>query len=357
MIMRLFDSVTKKPGAAPGVIQHVGEKKMDKVRIRMIRYDEETIDEEEFQTIDDCLARYQRSDGVKWINIDGLHDPGILKRMGEAFDIHPLALEDVVNTTQRPKIEPYDNHILLVLKMFYVSAASTDIESEQMSFLLGNDYVLSFQERVGDVFGEVRKRIRTGATGSIRKSGADYLLYALTDAIVDHYFLVLEHIGNALEEADDELTHRPTVQTLRKIHDLKKQVVFLKRMTWPLRELFGSIPRTETELIDKKTHVYFRDVQDHTIQVLDGIECFREMVSGMIDLYQSSVGNKMNEVMKVLTIIATIFIPPTFVAGIYGMNFEHMPELHTRFGYFVVVGVMTSAMIAMLIYFRKRRWI
>jgi len=357
MIMPLFDKVTRKPGSSPGEIAHVGEKKTEKVRIRMICYDQANLSEKEFETIESCLECYRQSNGVKWINIDGLHDTETLKKIGEAFDIHLLALEDIVNTTQRPKVEAYDKHLFVVLKMFYVKEEVSEIEAEQMSFILGQDHVLSFQEKVGDVFGEVRNRLRTGGTGFIRKAGADYLLYALMDAIVDHYFIVMEKIGLQLEDADDELTGNSNPKTLRKIHALKKQVVFLKRMTWPLRELFGSILRLETKLITKKTHVFFRDVQDHSIQVLDALEGFREMISGMIDLYQSSVGNRMNEVMKVLTIIATLFIPPTFVAGIYGMNFENMPELHTRFGYFVAVGVMLTSITSMLVYFRKKKWL
>lgn len=355
--MELYHKVTNKPGSAPGGIEYAGEQKMEKVRIRVVRYDAENLDEKEYETIEECLEYYRKNPGVKWINIDGLHDTAVMKKVGEAFDIHPLALEDIVNTVQRPKMDSYEHYLFVTLKMFYLKEEDSGIEAEQMSFILGKDYVLSFQEKVGDVFDLVRKRLRTGGNGNIRKSGADYLLYALTDAIVDHYFIVLESIGNKLEEADEELAEHPSPGILRRIHELKKQVVFLKKMTWPLRELFGSILRLETGLIKKKTHLFFRDVQDHTIQVLDGIESFREMISGMVDLYQSSVGNKMNEVMKVLTIIATIFIPPTFVAGVYGMNFENMPELHTRSGYFVVIGIMSASIIAMLVFFRKKNWI
>ncbi len=357
MIMHLFDKSSKKPGSSPRNIQHVGEVKMDKIRIRIICFDSNSIDEQEFTTIEACLTYYNQHPGIKWINIDGLHDVEALKTLGAAFDIHLLALEDVMNTNQRPKVEAYDKHLFIVLKMFYSQEASNEIEAEQMSFILGKDYVLSFQEKVGDVFGEVRNRLRTSVAGPIRKSGADYLLYTLMDAVVDHYFVALEKIGLQLEATDDELTQNPNPQTLRKIHELKKQVVFLKRMTWPLRELFGSLGRTEVNLINKKTHIYLRDVHDHSIQVLDSIEAIREMISGMIDMYQSSVSNKMNEVMKVLTIIATLFIPPTFVAGVYGMNFENIPELHLKYGYFVVLAVILVSIITMLLYFRKKKWL
>ncbi|MCA9396392.1 MAG: magnesium and cobalt transport protein CorA, partial [Candidatus Omnitrophica bacterium] len=280
MMPKLFHRITKKPGASPGTIEYPCEQKMEKTRFRIIRYDADKINEEEFQNIDECLEYYKQAPGVKWINIDGLHDQEVFSKISKLFGVHVLAMEDAVNVTQRPKADAYDDHLFVTLKMFYVAENKIDVQAEQISFILGHDYVLSFQERVGDVFGEVRKRLRTGGTGFIRKSGADYLLYALTDAIVDHYFIVLETIGNALESADEELTERPDPKTLRRIHELKKQVVFLKKMTFPLRELFGSIMRLESKLISKKTDVFFRDVQDHSIQVLDGIESFREMISG-----------------------------------------------------------------------------
>lgn len=357
MNMKLFEKSSKVPGSAPGMVAHVGQKKMDKSRIRVIRYDLESLDEKEFDAIAPCLEYCAAAKGVKWINIDGLHDTTLLQKIGDAYGIHPLILEDIVNTRQRPKVEEHGHYLFAVLKMFYPQDHGAEIEAEQMSFVLAKDTVLSFQERVGDVFGEVRRRLRTGGTGFIRKSGSDYLLYALTDAIVDHYFIVLEKISGALEEADEALTDHPGPETLRRIHELKKQVVFLKNMTWPLRELFGSLLRSEHPLIEEKTRMFFRDVQDHTIQALDGIESYREMISGMTDMYQSSIANKMNEVMKVLTIIATIFIPPTFVAGIYGMNFENIPELHIRNGYFIFWGITLLSITMMLVFFKKKKWL
>ncbi|MFT5207547.1 MAG: magnesium transporter [Candidatus Omnitrophota bacterium] len=351
------DKTTKNPGSSPGTIVHIGEQKINKSRIRLMQYDNSEILEKEFETIEECIASSNSLPGVKWINVDGLHDIELLKGIGKAFDIHPLVLEDIVNTKQRPKYEEHDHQIFIVLKMLYADPDESKVSSEQMSFVLGKDYILSFQERVGDVFGEVRKRIRTGGSGRIRKAGSDYLLYALTDAMVDHYFIVLENIANQLENADNELTENPSSTTLRQIHDLKKEIVLIKKQTWPLRELFASILRSESKLISKKTAIYFRDVQDHVFQILDSVESFREMISTMLDMYQSSISNKMNEVMKVLTIIATIFIPPTFVAGIYGMNFDSMPELHMKYGYFVVLGVISICIATMVFYFKKKRWI
>lgn len=356
MKLKLFAKHAKVPGSAPGTVVHVGEQKMEKVRIRVIRYDAAAVDEREFESILPCLEYCAAAKGVKWINIDGLHDTALLRTIGEAYGVHPLVMEDIVNTRQRPKAEIDDRSLFAVMKMFYPHADGLGIDVEQMSFVLTEDTVLSFQERVGDVFGEVRRRIRAGGSGFIRKAGADFLFYALTDAIVDHYFVVLEKIGADLDSVDEELSARPDPGTLRRIHDLKKEVVFLKNMTWPLRELFGSILRSETPLVHDKTRVFLRDVQDHTMQVLDGIESYREMITGLTDMYQSSVANKMNEVMKVLTIIATLFIPPTFIAGIYGMNFENIPELHVKNGYFIFWGVTVTGIASMLIFFRKKKW-
>lgn len=356
MSLPLFKKTQKKPGSSPGTITYTGEKKMEAVRIRIIRYDVSTCDEKEFDTIEAALEYYKSSPGMKWLNIDGLHDTALLKKIGDVFDIHVLALEDIVNIQQRPKFEVYEHQLFISLKMFYAGSQDAGIASEQMSFVVGKDYVLSFQERVGDVFEEVRNRLRTGGSGLIRKHGSDYLLYALTDAVVDHYFIVLEKLGNALEDIDERLGQGAQPEILRDIHSLKREVIALKKMTWPLRELFGGIIRTESKMIAKKNYIFFRDVQDHVVQVLDAIEGFREMTTTMFELYQSSVGNKMNEVMKVLTIIATIFIPPTFLAGIYGMNFQNMPELSFTNGYFVVLGVMLVSIVGMLFYFKRKRW-
>jgi len=354
--MKFYQSLAKPPGTAPGTIAFEGDRKLEKVRLRMFRYDRDFFEEKEFEDVASCVAA-SRERGIKWINLDGLHDAGVLKQLGDAFHIHPLVLEDIANTTQRPKVESYDHHLYVVVKMFYLDGTGDDVIAEQMSFVLGDHYVLSFQERVGDVFEQVRQRIRTGGAGYIRKHGPDYLLYALLDAIVDHYFVILEKVGDALEDADDRLGREVGADSLREIHELKKKILFLKKSTWPLRELFSSLVRLDSPMIKKDTVVFMRDVYDHVTQVLDNLENFREMVSGLTDLYQTSMGNRMNEVMKVLTIIATIFIPPTFVAGIYGMNFENMPELHSRFGYFFVLGVILTSMFSMLCYFRKKKWI
>jgi magnesium transporter len=288
--------------------------------------------------------------------LDGIHQVEILEQLGECMGVHPLVLEDILNTDQRPKLEDFDDYLFIVLKMSHYDDQNGEMEVEQISLILGPNYVVSFQERPGDVFDPIRERITNGR-GRIRKLGADYLAYALIDAIVDHYFVVLEQIGEKIEFLEEELITDPTPETLQTIHNLKREMIFLRKSVWPLREVVGGLERRESPLIGESIAVYLRDVYDHTIQVIDTLETFRDMISGMLDIYLSSVSNRMNEVMKVLTIIATIFIPLTLIAGIYGMNFKHMPELEQPWGYPVVWGVMLATAIVMLIYFRRKKWL
>jgi len=356
MVPKFIKRVSKKTGLSPGALVHVGKKKIEKARIRIIDYDESQLQEKEAKTIEECFP-FKEKPTVTWINIDGLHEVDIIEKIGKHFDVHPLVLEDIVNTGQRPKMEDFDNYLFLVLKMLYWDEDKSEVIAEQLSLILGSNFVISFQERVGDVFEPVRERIR-GAKGRIRKMGADYLAYALVDAVVDRYFIILEKLGEKIEVMEEELVAHPSPETLQTIHTLKRELIFLRKSVWPLRELISGLERGESDLIQKSTHIFLRDVYDHTIQVIDTIETFRDMVSGMLDIYLSSVSNKMNEVMKVLTIIATIFIPLTFVAGIYGMNFEFMPELKWHWFYPEVFWI-AMAIIAglMLLYFRRKRWL
>ena len=293
---------------------------------------------------------------VTWINIDGLHSIETIEKIGKHFELHPLILEDILNTGQRPKCEDYEKCLFMVLKMLRYNDEDNSVRSEQVSLVLGQNFVISFQEAVGDVFEQVRDRIRN-AKGRIRKMAADYLAYTLIDSIVDNYFLILERIGEQIESMEEELIAKPSDKTVRMIHSLKRELIFLRKSVWPLRELINSLQKTESSLITDSTEPYLRDVYDHTIQVIDTIESFRDMVSGMLDIYLSSISNQMNAVMKVLTIIATIFIPLTFIAGIYGMNFKYMPELEWRWGYGLVLLVMIAIAVIMLIYFRRKKWL
>jgi magnesium transporter len=345
----------KKPGQAPGTVSYVGEKKVAHMRIMLMDYDPPHVEEKEFSDVGDVLA-YRDAPTVSWININGLHDTVALQKLGDHFGLHPLVLEDIVNTHQRPKMEDYQDYVYLVCRMIYFSEDTQQIDTEQISLVLGPNYILSFQEREGDVFDPVRERIRHGK-GRIRKTGPDYLAYALLDAVVDNYFIALEKVGDRIESMEMELLDEPTTELLQAIHALKREMILVRRAVWPLREVLGRLERAESILIKEETSVFLRDVYDHTIQVADVVESFRDMLSGLQDLYLSSISNKMNEVMKVLTIIATIFVPLTFVAGIYGMNFDFMPELHWKWGYPGVWVVILTVGVVMLVYFRRRKWL
>ncbi|MBU0567414.1 magnesium/cobalt transporter CorA [bacterium] len=351
---RFIKKRSKKAGLPPGSLVHIGERKTEKTRITIIDYDRVQLQEEEAGSIEECFS-FKDKPTVSWINIDGLHQIEIIEKMGRHFNLHSLVLEDIVNTGQRPKMEDFEDYIFIVLKMLYYDQKG-GIKTEQVSLILGPNFVISFQEQEGDVFNPIRERIRK-AKGRIRKMGADYLAYALMDTIVDNYFIILERLGEEIEDMEEELLTNPTTETLQKIHFLKREMILLRKSTWPLRELINGLERTESPLIQESTDVYLRDVYDHTIQVIDTVETFRDMISGMLDIYLSSISNKMNEVMKVLTIIATIFIPLTFLAGVYGMNFRYMPELEWHGGYFVVLLVMAAVGMSMVIYFRKKRWL
>jgi magnesium transporter len=293
---------------------------------------------------------------VTWINVEGLHQVEILEKLGECYGFHPLVLEDILNTDQRPKMEDYGDYLYVVLKMLSLQGQKNEIVTEQVSILLGSNFVISFQEGgEGDVFNSIRDRIKNGK-GRIRKMGADYLAYALLDAVVDNYFIILEKLGEKIELLEEELVTRPTSHTLNLIHHMKREMIFLRKAVWPLREVVGGLERAETSLFKEATRIYLRDIYDHTIQVIDTVETFRDMVSGMLDIYLSSVSNRLNSVMKVLTIIATIFMPLTFLAGIYGMNFKYMPELEWRWGYPFIWLIMIGIGVFMLIYFRKKKW-
>jgi magnesium transporter len=346
---------SKKAGLPPGTLVYVGERRVEPTRVTYLDYDEKHLGDEQADTVEECFP-FKKTPTVTWINIDGIHDVTIIDRVGKAFDLHPLLLEDILNTGQRPKFEDYKDRVFLVLKMLRYNDENQAVETEQVSLILGPSFVISFQERVGDLFEPVRDRIRN-AKGRIRKMGADYLAYALLDAIVDSYFGILERLGDKIEALEEELVSDPNQRTLRQIHMLKREMISLRRSIWPLRELINGMERSESDLIAESTGVYLRDVYDHTIQIIDTIESFRDMVSGMLDIYLSSISNRMNAVMKVLTIIATIFIPLTFIAGIYGMNFDHMPELKWRWAYPAVWGVMLVTGAVMLAYFRRKKWL
>ena len=352
---RLIKERAKKRGLPPGTLVHIGEKSGKEVNITVIDYDEAHLQEIEIKTIEQCFP-FKDTPTITWINIEGLHQAEIIQRLGDCFGLHPLVMEDILNTDQRPKVEDYKDYLYIVLKMLH-NVEGPEIVTEQISLILNPSFVISFQEGIeGDVFSPVRERLR-GGKGRIRGMGADYLAYTLIDAIVDNYFAILEGIGERIEDLEEELVSHPKKETLHRIHELKREMIFLRKAVWPLREVISTLQRGDSPLIKNTTAIYLRDVYDHTIQVIDAIETSRDMLSGMLDIYLSSISNRMNEIMKFLTIIGTIFIPLTFIVGIYGMNFAFMPELKWRYGYFAVMAFMFAIGIIMLFYFKKKKWL
>ena len=354
-MMRFFKKASQKTGLSPGAVVYTGEKKIEKIRISIIDYDETELQEKEVEAIEECFP-FKDTPTVTWINIDGIHQVDIIEKVGKHFGLHPLIQEDIVHSEQRPKFEDQESQIFLVLKMFHYDEKAGEIEVEQISIILGENFVISFQEKEGDVFTFIRERIKNHK-GRVRKMGADYLAYSLVDAIVDHYFVILEKLGERIEILEEELITHPKPEALQEIHTLRRELILLRKSVWPLREVVSELEKGGSALVQESTVMYLRDVYDHTVRVIETIEIFRDMVTGMFEVYRSSVSNKTNEVMKVLTIIATIFIPLTFIAGIYGMNFKYLPELDWHWGYPVLWLIMLSVAGVMVASFRKKRWL
>ncbi|MDQ1265840.1 MAG: magnesium transporter [Bacteroidota bacterium] len=345
----------KKIGEPPGTVTFVGEKKIDKPRVTLIEFDDNHVEEKFIESFDECMP-YIDKNSVIWLNIEGLHDVELIGKIGKCFDIHPLILEDIVNTDHLPKIDYFENYIFIVLKNIIFDEQSRDIKSEQICLILGTNYVISFQESNTGIFNYIRERL-FASKGKIKQLGADYLNYTLLDAIVDNYFLVLEKIDEDIDTLEEELIQSPTSNTLSNIHKLKRGMIYLRKSVWPLREVIRRLDIEETELIENSTAIYIKDLYEHIIQVIETLEFLRDILSNLMDVYMSSISNKMNEVMKVLTIIATIFIPLTFIAGVYGMNFKFMPELEWRWGYPAIIIFMALIFIGMLFYFKRKKWI
>ncbi len=345
----------KQAGLSPGTMVHIGEKKQENIRIRLIDFDESHLKEVEVKSVEECYP-YKDRDTTTWINIDGLHQIETIEKICNHYQIHPLVQEDIVHTGQRPKMERFPTFYYFVLKMLSYDDRTQEIKDEQLSLILGSNFILTLQEQSGDVFNPVRGRIRTSGT-QIRKRKPDYLAYALIDTVVDYYFFILGKLDEQLDHLDEELFRHTSKGLLKEIYKVKRKIIAVRKSVWPIRDIVGSIGREDSDLIDTTSHVYFKDMYDHVIQVVETIDTFREIAIGMLDTYMTNVSNKMNEVMKVLTIIATIFIPITFVAGVYGMNFEFMPELAWKYGYPGVWGVILAISIGMFVFFRKKKWL
>ena len=342
-----------KSGLPPGTLIHVGERRVEEAEISIIDFDAETLREQHHATVEDCVPLL-KSKTVTWIDIAGLHDVELIRDTGEKFDIHPLVMEDILNTEQRPKVQDLDDYLFVVMRMIRPSGDS--FQSEQVTFILKDQCLITFQEQRGDVFESIRERIRS-RTGRIRTSRADYLLYALLDAIVDAYFPYLESLSESLDESEEQITKSSDLVPLTDLHAKKRELIAIRNIVWPARDVVNTLARADSRVIVESTNLYLRDVYDHLIQIIETVESLRDVVSGLVELYLSASGHRMNEVMKVLTIIATIFIPLTFIAGVYGMNFAHMPELAYRWAYPAALGVMAVVAIVMVVFFKRRKWL
>jgi magnesium transporter len=348
---------TPKAGLPPGSLVHIGSPGGAPPAVTRIAYSDSAFEEVRLPSPADAKPPAPAGRGVTWINVDGVHDVSVVEQIGNAFGLHPLVQEDILNTDQRPKAEDYAGCLYVVVRMIRLEDANPRFVTEQVSLLLGPDWVVSFQEdKAGDVFEPVRERLRT-AKGRLRKEGADTLLHALLDAVVDHYFVVLDKLGERVEALEQEIVARPAPRTLHALHAMKREMIFLRRSVWPLREVLHALQRGESPLVRRDTAAFFRDVYDHTVQVMEAVETFRDILSGLLDIYLSSMSHRLNEVMKVLTLIATIFMPLTFIAGVYGMNFRHMPELAQPWGYPLALGIMAATAAGMVVWFKRKRWL
>jgi magnesium transporter len=346
-----------KAGLPPGTLVHIGTKKSAAVHITLMDYDVNGVRDSRV-TATELSDKLKHAHGIKWVNVQGLGDISTMEQIGTCFNLHPLVLEDIINTDQRPKLEDYGDYLYVVLKTFSYETKGGEerINSEQVSLVLGKNFVLSFLEADGDQFAAVRERLHSGK-GQIRKLGADFLMYSLIDAIVDGYFLFLETFDEKTEALEAELAARPQPGTLRSIYSLKRENVFLRRSLWPLREVINSLQRGDSPLFTRNTLLYLRDVYDHAIHIIESVESLRDLTAGMLDIYVSSVSYRLGIIMKVLTVITTIFMPLTLITGIYGMNFEYLPGLAWQWGFFVVLGTMAVTAGVMLLLFRWKKWL
>lgn len=346
--------ISLKTGMPPGTLVHTGEEVAAEPKIVMVLYDQQDLVEREI-TDPAEFSSISAAGKVAWLNIEGVHRPEVISQVGEVLQIHPLVLEDIANTSQRPKVEEYDKYDFMVLRALLPVKTEDLTRDAQISIIFTSDWVVTFSEYGFTPLSSVLKRLK-GAKSRIREKGTDYLVYTFIDTVVDNYFLTLESVGESIESVEDEIFTLPDKNTLQRLHVLKREMAIIRRAIWPLREVINNIVRNDFSFVQEENLKYYRDVYDHTIQVIETIESFRDIVSGLFDIYLSSVSQRMNEVMKVLTIIATIFIPLTLIAGIYGMNFEYMPELSWRWGYWLVLAVMALLGVGMAYYFKKKDW-
>lgn len=346
---------SRKAGLPPGTLVPIGDPRSGPISVTLIQYNGDTLQERTLHSLQEIPALLS-DNVVTWVSISGLHDLSLIETLGAQFQLHPLVLEDIVNTDQRPKWDAYETYAFLVAKALVYTIPTRQLATEQISIVFGQGFVLTFQENGGDPFGPVRERLRTGR-GRLRTQRSDYLVYTLLDAIVDNYFGVLEGISEVTEQVEELLLSDPKPEVLKDLYRLRRSILFVRRAVWPLREVIGTLQRGHSQLVTEFTRTYLADVYDHTIQVIDAVEALRDLIAGMLELYLSSASNRMTAVMKVLTVITTIFMPLTFIAGIYGMNFEYMPELKSPWGYPLTLLTMLGIAVGMLWYFHRKRWL
>jgi len=353
---RILKQSAAKAGLPPGSMVYVGEDKPPHAtRISIIDYDEHGVREREINRVEECLQFTDKA-SVTWINVDAIQEPGLVETFGKVLGFHPLMLEDILNTDQRPKIEDHGGYLYIVLKMLEWKPATGEIDIEQLSLVVGPNFVISFQERPGDFFDPLRSRIRD-AVGRARKLGADFLAYSLLDLVIDHYFIVIDRLGERIEQVDDEVITRASPQTLEAIHNLKRELVFVRKAVWPMKDVITSLRHLDTPLIAKSTGIFLRDLQDHIVQVIEGVDTFQNLVSDTLDTYLSTVSNRTNTVMKVLAVFSAVFMPLTFITGIFGMNFRDMPPLEWSWGFPGTLIAMGAIGVLMVIFFKNRRWL
>jgi len=346
----------KRIGLQAGTLGHFSSSKANaKIDVSLVDYSPGAFVEKKDASIKDCLACLNNP-SITWVNICGIHDPHMIEEVGKKFGLHPLMLEDIMSLGQRSKLDDYKETLYIVARMLTYDSKKEVASDEQVSLILGKNYVITFLESNSPIFNPIRERLKQ-ADSRIRQRGADYLYYALIDCLVDNYFVILEKVDGKLEHLEGELFDHPGVETLQTIHQIKREITFLRKSIWPMREVISNFRRIDSPLVQDSTKLYVQDVYDHTIQAIDTIESFRDLTSGMLEIYISNISQRMNEIMKVLTIMATLFVPLTFIASIYGMNFEHIPGLHWEWGYFSVMGFMLILSIGMLAYFRRKGWI
>ena len=345
----------KKVGLPPGSVVFVGNQKVEKVNIHYLQYVGEHLIEKTYHNHSEITFHQSKEEEIDWYDIRGLHDTSLIESLGKTFSIHPLILEDVANTNQRPKYEEYENGIFITIRALAFDKEALEIKTEQVAVFFGKGLLISFQEAETDLFEAVRQRVHSGR-GRIRHRGSDYLAYALLDNVVDHYYIIFDEIEDIIDELENKLLTDVDNSIKGLIHHLKRELLIIRKSIAPLREAVSQFSKSENPILDERTSVFVRDLYDHTVQIMDRIESYRDILNGLQDLYLSEISFKMNQVMQVLTVVTTIFVPLSFLAGLYGMNFEYIPELHVKNGYFILLGVMFVIFISSLIYFKRRKW-